>query len=773
MSGNSAKSVRHLPSTGVFIAAGVTGAAAIGVGSAWAYKKHSSDDKHTPTPTTVTYPAMGAPLPTNRAGDDIDITTQVGLQPSLGQNTDGTVWNQTQQGTASSATFTLDTDDGAAASLSQTRSGVNVVNVSAGTLGRLDNVVYKSSNMSTNTNGYMFQDWSSNARVTSFLVPFQGDTCGFGTIFKIGDNYVAQGFGFDQGTLTTYDGQVQDIDTFKWSQVRQNNHPADVIPDSKVSFNFLLVTVSVDSGRYTQQVAYAYNLNDKTSGELTYAPGYSKIFTQPNTSAFDAQIFFESTSETEATWGGTIVQLDKNFVTDDKDMGLQLAKQWESTYAAYQRPQILNVITTQVYYVGFDADARGYDRPSVNNPAPTDDNIFVLDTALPEGMTFDANLGTFGGTPLAPYKAQLQMVYRNTVSQLSADPVVITLTVEPAPSINYGDTNYLFYTEVQSDVPAPTVQSLTIGVADSFTIDPVIANGFTFNSATGEISGTPTAVAAATEYTIAANDNGNVIPRGTTCDPVTVSIEVKENPTPDPTDIDIMYPSAISLDYQQAFQTIYPVLKVNGEVVPVIPDAVFTISPDLPTGVVLNPATGTISGAATEIAAPLSYSIKCTVTSDIAYATVQLDVEGAAVLPKKVVLQKHSTLDYTITYEPELLNGYTVLSSDIQPPLPEGLTVDGARIYGTVETDDLTEHTYKVRTAFELPTPVQDIGYTLANGTFLLQVEDNRPKPGPDDGSSSGVPDWYLGTTVAFATVSVVLFIIGGILLKHEKSKSS
>ncbi len=64
-------------------------------------------------------------------------------------------------------------------------------------------------------------------------------------------------------------------------------------------------------------------------------------------------------------------------------------------------------------------------------------------------------------------------------------------------------SNAVFLTGVPVQTTAPSVSG---GSADSFLLDPAIAGGLAFSTATGVISGTPTATSAATEYTLTASN---------------------------------------------------------------------------------------------------------------------------------------------------------------------------------------------------------------------------------------------------------------------------
>lgn len=754
--------VAYLPSTALFIVGGILAAAAVGVGTAWGVEDTKDKKNTTPTPSPIFGRVDEGAAPADRAvGDDFDITTQVGLQPSQGQDTEGKVWDQAQQGTTSSATFTYNYDvPPPRTSLELTNAGVNVVNVTCNVSKFLP---YVSSNLSINNNGYIFDRLPLQTDiVNSLLLPFKGSSLLFGHV----DSTVGQGFAFGYTNGTFVKTELDDTD---WMS------PEDVdgvpkITDAKNFYHMLAVTMSGSGDRVV--LYYDILTKDEDSASAPYKKIHCKYYVNGTFPADQAQILFR-TLDPQVLFGGSIVAFDKNFYTDD-DAALQYANAWQTAYANYQQPLILDEVSTQVFYVGFNADDRGYVKPSVNNPLPTDANKFKLNGSLPDGMSLVPADGVFTGTPQAPFQSTPHLVYYNTVSKLESNPEPISITVEPAPLIDYGGQDgepptFTFFQGAESEVPAPVIVSLSTDVTDTVAVTAgTLPAGMTLNASTGAITGTPTTIGEANDLQVSAT--AAAIPRGTTCAPSALRIHVVATP-PDPVTIEITYPQAISLDYQQNIQTINPVIKLDGDVVTKVPDGVFSVTPALPAGVVLNPATGTITGTPTEIASPDTYTIECKAPGGVGYDTMQLDVEGQILIPANVTVQNRATLDYQVRFSPDVLNGYELLASDIQPALPNGLYVEGTRIKGTVDTTSITKQQYKMRAGFKVPDVTEGVDYTLAHGEFTLTVEPFNP-PVPPDNLSTTDTNLYLGLTVGLAAGALVLLVVAGLLLKHERRSS-
>lgn len=202
---------------------------------------------------------------------------------------------------------------------------------------------------------------------------------------------------------------------------------------------------------------------------------------------------------------------------------------------------------------------------------------------------------------------------------------------------------------------APTVT----GNVSAYAVSPALPAGLTLNIATGAISGTPTAVSAQTSYTVTANNAS-----GSTATVVQITV----NPLPPS---NLVYPqSTISAVVAQAVPVDLPV--VTGMV------SSYAVSPALPAGLNLDPATGAISGTPTTVSAQASYTISASNLSGSTTAVVQITVGPPA--PSSLlygVTAISATVAQAVPPDVPTVSG-SVSSYTISPALPAGLSFNSS-----------------------------------------------------------------------------------------------
>jgi hypothetical protein len=124
---------------------------------------------------------------------------------------------------------------------------------------------------------------------------------------------------------------------------------------------------------------------------------------------------------------------------------------------------------------------------------------------LPAGLALDSSTGRISGTPTTPTAIATYII----TAQGSSGSTTFSLSLKvviPAPSgLSYPSPNtYAKDSAIQTLVP--TVQ----GAVTSYSVSPGLPAGLSIDAASGAISGTPSAAAAATQYTVtAANSTGS------------------------------------------------------------------------------------------------------------------------------------------------------------------------------------------------------------------------------------------------------------------------
>jgi len=208
----------------------------------------------------------------------------------------------------------------------------------------------------------------------------------------------------------------------------------------------------------------------------------------------------------------------------------------------------------------------------------------------------------------------------------------------------------------------PTDSPVVTGTVTGFSVAPALPAGLTINSSTGAISGTPTAVAAQTNYTVTATNSSS---SATT----TVQVTVNSNLAPPS---NLTYPqTSITATVGTAIQTDTP--TVTGTVTN------YSVTPTLPTGLSINASSGAISGMPTTVTAQASYTITASNSAGSTSTVVQITVANPAP-PSNLTYSQASivaTAGTTIQPDAPTVTGI-VLGYTVEPALPFGLNLNSS-----------------------------------------------------------------------------------------------
>jgi hypothetical protein len=208
-----------------------------------------------------------------------------------------------------------------------------------------------------------------------------------------------------------------------------------------------------------------------------------------------------------------------------------------------------------------------------------------------------------------------------------------------------------------------------------------------------------------------------------------------------------------------------PEFIVNRSIAPLAPTvsgqvASYSVTPELPAGVLLNSSTGVISGTPTVSAARASYTIMATNASGNAFASVSIVVDDAvAPIIQYASSQFAFSTDVAGTVPAPTRSGEAVVSWTVSPALPAGLQLnqaDGsisgtpsaaaaAITYAVTATNPVGQSTVNVTIAVGGP-PLLDLGH--ASTVDVLQLANSRVLSRDSNGHWI-LQDFASGTTLA------------------------
>jgi hypothetical protein len=264
----------------------------------------------------------------------------------------------------------------------------------------------------------------------------------------------------------------------------------------------------------------------------------------------------------------------------------------------------------------------------------------------------------------------------------------------------------------------------------TYSINPALPAGLTFNTATGFISGTPSVSFAQNNFVITVSDSSGATSSKT------FSLEILP-----PALITVQNVSSRTLIRTIAFTAFTPVTASGG-----ITPLAFSISPALPAGLSFNTSTGVVSGTATEAIAASTYTVSVTDSSSpsqVSSKTFSLTVEALPALNSTLLVATSTFIkNTTITaFTPvSASGGYLTLSYAISPALPAGLTfstttgqisgrptVTSTQTQYTVTiTDQATQTTSKQFTILVGP-PVLSTTLAISSRTLIQNSQVSAP----------------------------------------------
>lgn len=298
-------------------------------------------------------------------------------------------------------------------------------------------------------------------------------------------------------------------------------------------------------------------------------------------------------------------------------------------------------------------------------------NLVFSAINLPLGLSIDPNSGDITGTPTEIVVGKVATITATNVSGFDDFDVTFNVSNVAPSGLVYNVTNFygLVGEAVSANAISPSiVVTWIVGVIDTYSISPALPNGMVINSATGEITGTPTESLINTIFTITAT-NG----LGSTTYDLAIDIANVE-------------PSNLTYATPQSFQlgvaiTPFSPLTIGGT------EVQFEFTGIPPVGLSIDPNTGEISGTPTALFTAQNVQVHAYNLEGDAYFDVNMEVLD--VPPSNLTYDTPKTFNENVAitpFSPLTVTGTNLVYS--APGLPTGLTIDPStgEISGTPTT---------------------------------------------------------------------------------------
>ena len=262
----------------------------------------------------------------------------------------------------------------------------------------------------------------------------------------------------------------------------------------------------------------------------------------------------------------------------------------------------IKVQTPTISYAGSPFNFTSGVAITAANSTEVNGNPTTYSGALPAGLTLNTSTGTITGTPTTIATATNYTITATYGAGVTATTTINITVNPPAPIISYSGSPFTYY----FGVPMSLTPGNTGGAAVSYSINIALPPGLSFNTVTGVISGTPTALSGAKNYIITATNAGG---SGNT----TINITIV-NP---------------SISYAGTPFTYFTGLPIATASPTKVGDIPTSYSGPLPAGLLLNTSTGDITGTPSTPSGASNYTITANYASG-ATATTTINIKVSA-----------------------------------------------------------------------------------------------------------------------------------------------
>ena len=279
---------------------------------------------------------------------------------------------------------------------------------------------------------------------------------------------------------------------------------------------------------------------------------------------------------------------------------------------------------------------------------------YSVSPALPGGLNLSPSTGIISGTPTTVTATANYFVTATNTGGSASATVTITVNDAAPANLTYAQNPavYTVGTPIVPNTPSNSggkILSYSGSVAAGLTVDPV----------TGVITGTPTAVSGAVDYTVIAINSG-----GHTTGTVTITVND-------------LAPSNLTYSTSSAVYTVGTAITPNTPTSSGGNVGSYSVSPALPAGLSLDTVTGVISGTPTAVTASASYTV--TASNFVGKATDRITIKVDDVPPSGLSYSANPavyTVGAAIPSNTPTHGGGAVVSYAVSPALPAGLTLN-------------------------------------------------------------------------------------------------
>lgn len=322
----------------------------------------------------------------------------------------------------------------------------------------------------------------------------------------------------------------------------------------------------------------------------------------------------------------------------------------------------------------------------------------AVTSALPAGLSLAPSTGVISGTPTATAVAAN---YTVTITDVNGAQAANTFNLTVNASLASTVAVATKALTIDTPVVAFTPVTVTGGTAPlSYTINPTLPAGLSFNGQTGSVQGVPTATAAAADYTVTVVDAAGA----TTLKPFNLTVNGA-----------LVATQAIATRTLTAETAATPFIPVTaaGGTAPIT----FSVNPGLPPGLFLDAATGSISGNATGASPATSYTLTATDAAGASAAqSFMLTVNGPLSASEVFASRTLTVGGIAPAFAPVLGAGGTApYAYAISPGLPAGLTYAAA-------TGEISGIPTTASTAASFTITVTDVTTATASRGFSLTI---------------------------------------------------